>query len=109
MILRACNGVDRTAHRDRLASASVGRPSGASRFEGSPPEPARRAGDQYSVVAERLRRECARTRAYQSGHIAGRGLMAGSLRQRWPRDLGRTSSGCRCSDLPNELPQRVSR
>jgi hypothetical protein len=28
--------------------------------EGSPSEPARRAGDEYPVVAERLRRECAR-------------------------------------------------
>ena len=48
--------------------------------EGGPPEPTRRAGDEYPVVTECLRREYARTRAYQSSHVTGQQFMAGSLR-----------------------------
>ena len=65
--------------RARLARASVGRASGA-QVEGSPPEPARRAGDEYPVVAERLGRECACARTHQSSHVARQALKAGSLR-----------------------------
>ena len=44
--------------------------------EGCPPEPAGCAGDQDSVVTERVRGECARMRAHQVGHVTGRELMA---------------------------------